>query len=93
MKNIIDNLPSQINKEKVNNSVIVNLENLMPTNKNYFHYTGSLTTPPCSENINWNIFKTPVEASAQQLSKLKLIMGNNSRPVQKLNNRIVYESK
>ena len=93
LQKIIDNLPRQINKEEVNNSVILNLENLMPTNRNYFHYTGSLTTPPCSENINWNIFKTPVEASAQQLSKLKLIMGNNSRPVQKLNSRIVYESK
>ncbi len=93
LQKIIDNLPGEINKPYINNSQYLNIEKLLPANRSYYHYKGSLTTPPCSEQISWNIFKTPIEASAKQLFKLKSIMGNNSRPIQKLNNRIISESR
>jgi len=93
LQKIIDNLPEKVNKMVKNNSIEIDLENLLPGSRSYYHYTGSLTTPPCSENINWNVFKTPLEASAKQMEALKAVMGSNSRPVQKLYKRIVYEAK
>ena len=65
----------------------------------YFNFTGSLTTPPCSEGVNWLVAKQTVEASAEQLHEFTKILthegaySGNNRPVQPLNLRVVKESK
>ena len=53
---------------------------------------GSLTTPPCSEEVRWQVLKTPVEASAAQLAAFKKRYAMNARPVQPLNGRKVVLS-
>lgn len=56
---------------------------LLPKDTNYFHYQGSLTTPPCSEGVQWYVLKTPIEVSEQEIKDLrKLIPDDNSRPIQ-----------
>ncbi|NPA68810.1 MAG: carbonic anhydrase family protein [Chlorobi bacterium] len=60
---------------------------LLPDNKSYYYYSGSLTTPPCSEVVNWYMFVKPVTASEKQIKKLSEILNDNYRPVQKLNGR------
>ena len=57
--------------------------------KNYFHYSGSLTTPPCSENVNWFISQTPIEVSIDQILFFQQFIKHNARPIQQLNNRSV----
>lgn len=53
-----------------------------------FHYRGSLTTPPCSENVNWVVFEQPFMLSYDQVQLLKGLMpANNYRGVQPLNDR------
>lgn len=55
-----------------------------------FHYQGSLTTPPCSENVNWVVFEQPFMLSEQQVMMLRENMpANNYRGVQPLNDRDV----
>ncbi|HHH55314.1 MAG TPA: carbonic anhydrase family protein [Bacteroidetes bacterium] len=66
-----------------------NILNLLPENKSYFYYSGSLTTPPCSEVVNWYVLKTPIEASKDQIVKFSKILNNNYRPVMPLNGRAV----
>ncbi|GER25836.1 carbonic anhydrase family protein [Striga asiatica] len=60
----------------------------------YYRYNGSLTTPPCSENITWTIFKMVRTASAQQIRALREAVndGNtgNARTIQALNGRPIY---
>ncbi len=92
LQKLIDNFPKTENEPVINKSITFNADEFLPSNQTYYHYFGSLTTPPCSENINWNIFKTPVQASSMQINKFKSLMGNNSRSVQKLNDRFVLES-
>ena len=53
----------------------------------YYHYKGSLTTPPCSEGVNWFVMSSPIFASPEQLQRLKLYQRHNSRPVQPLYER------
>jgi len=64
---------------------------LLPANHAYYAFSGSLTTPPCSEDVTWRILKTPVEISAAQLHKFQALYKMNARPVQALNGRVVQE--
>ncbi|XP_023227238.1 carbonic anhydrase 1-like isoform X2 [Centruroides sculpturatus] len=43
----------------------------IPDNISYWTYEGSLTTPPCHESVTWIVFKNPIEASAEQISKFR----------------------
>ncbi len=66
---------------------------LFPSKRAYFRLTGSLTTPPCSENVAWVVFKNPISASKAQIKAMERIIGHNNRPVQLMNNRSVEESE
>ncbi|MDJ0660331.1 MAG: carbonic anhydrase family protein [Crocosphaera sp.] len=67
----------------------INATNFIANNPTYFHYQGSLTTPPCSENVVWNIIKEPLEASSQQIEQFMNLYPMNARPIQEQNNRVV----
>lgn len=56
----------------------------------YYHYDGSLTTPPCSEDVKWIVLTTPIEMSAAQIAAFKAIIHDNNRPVQPLNGRKLF---
>jgi len=67
----------------------IDLMTIFPENRSYYNYSGSLTTPPCSEIVNWYVLKSPVTASAAQIAEFQDILHNNYRPVQALNGRTV----
>lgn len=62
---------------------------LLPTDRAYFAYAGSLTTPPCSEGVRWNVLRTPIQASPAQIAALRESLGASSRHVQPLGQRTV----
>ncbi len=66
------------------------LMTLIPENKAYFHYMGSLTTPPCTEGVNWYVLKTPIEICKEELEMLRQIMPSNARSIQDSNNRKIH---
>lgn len=86
------NLPKETNKEAVVAGTTVDINKLLPADRHYYHYQGSLTTPPCSEGVSWHVLKTPVEASKAQIAQFKALFGVNARPVQSLNGRKLQES-
>lgn len=67
----------------------VNPEDFLPKTKTHYHYMGSLTTPPCSEGVNWNVMNTPLELSAEQLKSFTMLYSDNYRPVQQTHNRSI----
>ena len=67
--------------------VTINVGNLLPSSRVAYTYTGSLTTPPCSEGVRWHVMQQPLTLSAQQLAALTAIHDNTNRPVQPLNER------
>ena len=55
-----------------------------------YRYEGSLTTPPCSEEVKWIVLTTSIEMSKAQISAFKAIIHDNNRPVQPLNGRKLF---
>lgn len=84
-------LPKRKGKpQKVTGKVLAG--DLLPRKKEYYRFSGSLTTPPCKEGVVWVVMKTSMTISKQQISALKkIIRKDNNRPIQALNGRIVVE--
>ncbi len=70
----------------------LNAADFLPADKGYFAFKGSLTTPPCSEGVAWQVLKQPVELSKAQIDAFRKLYKMNARPVQPLNGRKVQES-
>jgi carbonic anhydrase len=66
---------------------------LLPAARGFYAFTGSLTTPPCSEEVTWRVLKTPVNVSESQLTAIRKLYKVNARPVQPLNDRKVEVSE
>ncbi len=65
------------------------LHELLPEDASYYHYDGSLTTPPCSEIVSWYVMDHPIEISKAQADEMHEIMHDNFRPVQPINDRVL----
>lgn len=71
--------------------IVPHLFDLIPENKSYYHYLGSLTTPSLDENVEWYVLKEPVSISKEQLHFFKDVHEDNHREIQPLNARVVLE--
>ena len=89
LEKFIRNAPQRKGKEQVSAGHNFDPRRLLPRQPAVYQYLGSLTTPPCSEGVKWSVFKEPIQASQEQIARLKMLYPNNSRPVQDLNNRVV----
>jgi len=87
----IENLPAEKSEVK-DTGTTINATDLLPAVQTTFRYSGSLTTPPCTEGVHWLVMTTPVELSTEQIEALtSLFEEGNNRPVQLLNDRSVAE--
>ncbi len=81
----LDNVLSGMDKE-----IRIDPADLLPADtSHYFHYVGSLTTPPCSENVQWYLLKQPAQASKDQIEAFRKYYVDNERPVQELHDRTI----
>ncbi|MGB2833217.1 MAG: carbonic anhydrase family protein [Methylotenera sp.] len=91
----LEKLWSQMPKEvgaPIPLKVKVSANEMLPDNRDYYRFSGSLTTPPCSEGVRWLLLKTPMTASKEQIESFELaVKHHNNRPVQPLNGRLVIE--
>ncbi len=55
--------------------------------KHFYAYSGSLTTPPCTEGVQWIVLKEPIELSKDQIDRFMRAYGPIARPVQPLRDR------
>ena len=80
-----DNAPAKEGPEAKLDKISFDPGKLIPAALAHYAYEGSLTTPPCTEGVNFYILKTPVDISKAQVAKFPFKM--NARPVQPLNGR------
>lgn len=82
LNGLLKRLPKVMGKQEIHNDLKLNPAHFIPPNPEFYKYSGSLTTPPCSEGVYWMVFKHPIEASAEQIQQMNELMGENARPVQ-----------
>lgn len=70
----------------------IDLNQLLPADRSYYTYMGSLTTPPCSEGVLWMVMRQPVAATAQQIGIFGKLYPMNARPLQAGSGRLIKES-
>lgn len=71
----------------------LNPMDLLPGEHGYYSFEGSLTTPPCSEGVQWFVMKSPLAISVQQERTFAALYPNNARPLQPRNGRPVMVSR
>ena len=86
------NLPTDNGQTNTVKNTRINALDLLPVDLTYFNYSGSLTTPPCSEGVNWMVMATPAAISAKQVKQFTDLFPLSTRPVQPLNGRVVRVS-
>lgn len=91
LKTVFDNMPVGAGPVHSVEGLGINAADLLPATRGYYHFPGSLTTPPCSEGVSWYVLSTPVEASLGQIKTFKQLYQHNARPVQPLNGRTILE--
>lgn len=86
-------LPKEKDKEEAFENVLIDAAALLPANRGYYTFPGSLSTPPCTENVTWFVLKQPVAVSAAEIAQFSKLYRHDARPTQPLYDRVVQESK
>lgn len=75
--------------ETTTDTDMINPGGLLPGNRGYWTYMGSLTTPPCTEGVRWFVMEQPVTVSTDQLQEFTNLFSLNSRPLQDTHDRLI----
>lgn len=86
------NLPKEKEKE-ASVDTTVDAAALVPHSKGYYTFQGSLTTPPCSEEVRWFVMKTPMKVSEGEITAFGKLYPMNARPTQPLNGRAIEATR
>jgi carbonic anhydrase len=92
VQKVWNNLPLEKGEEAAAR-VPLNLDELLPVDRRYFTYMGSLTTPPCSEDVRWVVMRQPVTMSPDQIELFARMYPMNARPVQQASGRRILQSQ
>lgn len=91
VQQVWNNLPLE-QQEEVAASTTLDLETLLPADRGYYTYMGSLTTPPCSEGVQWVVMRQPLTVSPEQIDLFARIYPMNARPLQSVGGRRILQS-
>jgi len=84
------NIPKKVGEDHLIDAK--HLDALLPQERDYYRFNGSLTTPPCTEGVRWLVMKKPVSLSKEQIETFKKVMHHqNNRPLQPTNARMILK--
>jgi carbonic anhydrase len=91
IQTVWNNLPLEKGSE-VSVRSDIDMNHLLPADRRYFTYMGSLTTPPCSEGVLWLVLQQPVPLAQDQIGVFSKLYPMNARPVQQASGRLIKQS-
>ncbi len=91
MEPVIKYLPYENGEKIIEKQATIDMSVMLPKHtERFFHYRGSLTTPPCSESVEWFVLTDPIRMSDEQITEFSRIYQDNNRPVNPLGSRTLY---
>ncbi|WP_110928002.1 carbonic anhydrase [Bacillus massiliglaciei] len=87
LASVWNSLPEKQSAEEMDVKSKIDAGELLPEEEQVVRYDGSLTTPPCTEEVKWMVFEDPINMSKEQIDSFQDLFPNNSRPVQPVNER------
>ena len=93
VQTVLNNLPLEPRGEVAPPGQTIDISRLMPDSRHYYTFMGSLTTPPCTEEVLWLVLKQVQQMSPEQLTIFQRLYPPNARPVQPGYGRIIKESR
>ena len=84
---IIASLPDGPDDDRHVEGLDLDMSELRPLPRRYYRYEGSLTTPPCSEGVQWVVMAEKRQISRAQMEAMVSHLHHNNRPVQPLGSR------
>jgi carbonic anhydrase len=91
LQQVWNNLPLEKNDENAASNPM-ELSDLLPSDRRYYTYMGSLTTPPCSEGVKWIVMRQPVTLTKEQIDIFARMYPMNARPIQAVAGRRIIQS-
>lgn len=91
VQSVWNNLPLEKGDE-VRAAGRIDLTQLLPDDRRYYTYMGSMTTPPCNEGVLWMVMKQAVPISVEQVAIFSRLYPMNARPIQQADGRLIKES-
>lgn len=93
IQTVWNNLPLEKNEYVTPPDLAIDPSRLLPDERGYYTYMGSLTTPPCSEGVLWLVLKQPQQLSSEQVGIFARLYRHNARPLQPTFGRMIKESR
>jgi carbonic anhydrase len=93
VRELWNDLPKEKEKEEFLGNVQIDASWILPSDRRYYTFSGSLTTPPCSEDVTWFVLEHSTTVSAEEIERFSKLYRNDARPTQPLYDRIVLESQ
>ena len=91
VQKVWNNLPLE-KQEELPARALLELNDLLPSSPSYYTYMGSLTTPPCSEGVQWIVMRQPVPVSVEQIELFARLYPMNARPIQQVAGRRILQT-
>ena len=91
LQTVWNNLPLE-KGEEVAAKAAIDMNHLLPPDRRYFTYMGSLTTPPCSEGVLWLVMQQPAPIAVDQINVFSRLYPMNARPIQSASGRLIKQS-
>lgn len=91
VQQVWNNLPLEKGEELAARAPL-DMNGLLPQDRRYYTYMGSLTTPPCSEGVLWMVMQQPVPIAQDQINIFARLYPMNARPIQSAAGRLIKQS-
>ncbi len=93
IQTVWNHIPLERNQDVAPPTTLIDPGAFLPADRGYYSYMGSLTTPPCTEDVLWLVMRQPVSVSAEQIATFARLYRNNARPLQPSFGRLIKESR
>lgn len=91
IRELWSHLPKQKEEDESFDEVQIDVAGLLPADRGYYTFPGSLTTPPCTENVMWFVLKHPLTVSAAEIERFSKLYRTTRGPLSRCTTELCWK--